>query len=200
MSEHSLARLNIVVLPLPGVKCLVLQRAPIWRYSMRRSRNPSRPSVTVSPGAPASGFAPVSTLISTVTPGRCAAGKECWSERRARTRSSPLVKAGKQRVCQALHDAPIRAQGDGFAGECTGRRLRRPAGATSDFRTLGRRATEIRTGRLIGVETGHWHIRLGPRGGAEAAASSRLGAPFSPGSWLALARGGCWHAACSPQS
>src|SRR5262245_38100479 len=151
MSEHSLARLNIVVLPLPGLKRLVLQRTPMWRYSMRCSRNPSRPSVTVSPGAPASGFAPVSTFISTVTPGRCAAGKEGWSERRARTRSSPLVEVPEQRVCQALHDAPIGAQGAGFAGECTGRRLRRPAGATSDFRTLGRISAEIRTRRLGGV-------------------------------------------------
>ena len=82
----------------------------------------------------------------------------------------------------------------------TGRRLRRPAAATSDFRTLGRRAAEIRTGRRIGVETGHWHIRLGPRGGAEAAAASRLGAPSSPVSRLALACGERWHAACSPQS
>jgi hypothetical protein len=188
------------VLPLPGLKCLVLQRAPMWRYSMRRSRNPSRPSVTVSPGAPASGFAPVSTLISTVTPGRCAAGKEGWSERRARTRSSPLVEVPEQRVCQALHDAPIRAQASVFAGECACRRLRRTASATSDFRTLGRPATEIRTGGLIGVETGHWNIRMGPRGGAEAAAASRLGEPSSPGGRLALACCERWHAACSPQS
>ena len=46
-------------------------RAPRSRYSARRSRRPSSPSVTVSPGEPASGFAPVSTLI----PGRMPAPK-----------------------------------------------------------------------------------------------------------------------------
>ena len=43
-------------------------RAPIAPYSARRSRNPSRPSVTVSPGNPARGFAPVSTLIPGIDP------------------------------------------------------------------------------------------------------------------------------------
>ena len=126
--------------------------------------------------------------------------KEWWSERRVQAWSSPLVEVPEQGVCQALHAAPIGAQGAGFAGEYACRRRRRPAAAPSDSRTLGRRATEIRTGRRIGVETGHWHIRLGPRGGAEAAAASRRGAPSPHVSWLALARGGCWHAACSPQS
>src|SRR6516162_8519519 len=42
------------------------KRAPIAWYSLRRSRRPSSPSVTVSLGEPARGFAPVSTLI----PGR----------------------------------------------------------------------------------------------------------------------------------
>ena len=78
-----------------------------------------------------------------LTPGRYAAGKEDWSERRVQAWSSPLVKVGKQSVCQGLHDAPIEAQGDGFAGEWTGRRLRRTAAATSDFRLLGRRSSEI---------------------------------------------------------
>ena len=39
------------------------KRAPMPWYSARRSRSPSSPSVTVSPGEPASGFAPVSTLM-----------------------------------------------------------------------------------------------------------------------------------------
>jgi hypothetical protein len=34
--------------------------------------------------------------------------------------------------------------------------------ATSDFRTLGRISAEIRTLRLVGVETGPWDIRAGP--------------------------------------
>ena len=42
--------------------------APISRYSSRRSRRPSRPSVTVSPSAPASGLAPLSTLMPGMTP------------------------------------------------------------------------------------------------------------------------------------
>ena len=44
------------------------KRAPRSRYSSSRSRRPSSPSVTVSPGAPASGFAPVSTLIPGMIP------------------------------------------------------------------------------------------------------------------------------------
>ena len=39
------------------------KRAPMPWYSARRSRSPSSPSVTVSSGAPASGSAPVSTLM-----------------------------------------------------------------------------------------------------------------------------------------
>ena len=39
------------------------KRAPSLWYSARRSRSPSRPSVIVSFGKPASGFAPVSTLM-----------------------------------------------------------------------------------------------------------------------------------------
>src|SRR6516165_7446340 len=42
------------------------KRAPMLRYSVRRSRSPSSPSVTVSLEEPAKGFAPVSTLM----PGR----------------------------------------------------------------------------------------------------------------------------------
>src|SRR5918998_3377390 len=42
------------------------KRAPSSLYSAKRPRRPSSPSVTVSPGAPESGFAPVSTLM----PGR----------------------------------------------------------------------------------------------------------------------------------
>ena len=44
------------------------KRAPIERYSESRSLRPSRPSVTVSPGAPARGFAPLSTLMPGMTP------------------------------------------------------------------------------------------------------------------------------------
>jgi len=40
--------------------------APRRAYSFRRSRRPSRPSVTSSPGKPASGTVPLSTLM----PGR----------------------------------------------------------------------------------------------------------------------------------
>ena len=43
-------------------------RAPSCTYSASRSRNPSSPSVTVSPGNRASGFAPVSTLIPGIEP------------------------------------------------------------------------------------------------------------------------------------
>jgi len=136
---------------------------------------------------------------STVMPGRYAAGKECWSGRRVQAWSSPLAKAIEQRVCQVLNDAPIGVQGYVFAGECTCRGLRRTAAATSDSRTLGRRAAEIRTGCLIGVETGHREIRMGPRGGAEAAAAPRQGEPSPPVSRLALARCERWHAACCLQ-
>src|SRR5882724_2736062 len=118
------------------------------------------------------------------------------SERRVQTWSSPLVEVSAQRVCQALNDAPTGAQASVFAGECACRRLRRTAAATSDFRTLGRRATEIRTGRLIGVEAGHWNIRMGPRGGAEAVAAPNQGEPSPPVSRLALARCERWHASC----
>jgi hypothetical protein len=66
---------------------------------------------------------------------------------------------------------------------------------------FGRSAGErLKFGRRIGVETGHWKIRMGPRGGAEAAAVPKQGEPSPPVSRLALARGECWHAACSPQS
>jgi hypothetical protein len=80
----------------------------------------------------------------------------------ATTSPQPLVKAVEQQLCQVLNDAPIGAQGYVFAGECTGRRFRRTAAATSDFRTLGRISAEIRTLRLVGVETGPWDIRAGP--------------------------------------
>ena len=117
---------------------------------------------------------------STVTPGRYAAGKEDWSERRVQAWSSPLVKVPEQRVCQARHEAPIGAQGYRLAGEWTGRRLRRPAAATSDFRTLGRIAAEIRTGRLGRVGIGQWNIHAGRRGGCVAEAARRRGEPSPP--------------------
>ena len=44
------------------------KRAPSAWYSASRSRSPSRPSVTVSPSACASGFAPWSTLIPGMIP------------------------------------------------------------------------------------------------------------------------------------
>ena len=44
------------------------KRAPSPAYSSRRPRRPSRPSVTVSPSASASGFAPVSTLMPGMIP------------------------------------------------------------------------------------------------------------------------------------
>src|SRR5688572_6417252 len=52
-------------MPLPIVSTArhFVKRAPRPRYSSSRSRSPSNPSVTVSSGAFASGFAPVSTLI-----------------------------------------------------------------------------------------------------------------------------------------
>ncbi len=43
-------------------------RAPSSAYSASRSRSPSRPSVTVSPSASASGFAPMSTLMPGMIP------------------------------------------------------------------------------------------------------------------------------------
>ena len=42
--------------------------APSFTYSARRSRRPSRPSVTSSPGNPASGLAPRSTLMPGMMP------------------------------------------------------------------------------------------------------------------------------------
>ncbi len=45
-----------------------VKRAPSSRYSSSRARRPSRPSVTVSSSASASGFAPLSTLIPGMTP------------------------------------------------------------------------------------------------------------------------------------
>src|ERR671937_405986 len=44
------------------------KRAPRPRYSSRRPRRPSSPSVTVSPSANASGFAPLSTLMPGMIP------------------------------------------------------------------------------------------------------------------------------------
>ena len=55
------------------------KRAPSDWYSARRSRRPSRPSVTVSPSAPASGLAPRSTLM----PGMMPCVLEQLHERRA---------------------------------------------------------------------------------------------------------------------
>ena len=46
-------------------------RAPSSGYSSSRSRRPSRPSVIVSPGKPASAFAPASTLMPGIMP--------CWA-------------------------------------------------------------------------------------------------------------------------
>ena len=45
-----------------------VKRAPSSRYSCKRSRRPSRPSVSFSSGEPASAFAPVSTLMPGSTP------------------------------------------------------------------------------------------------------------------------------------
>ncbi len=44
------------------------KRAPSLRYSMSRSRRPSSPSVIVSPGKPARGLAPRSTLMPGIMP------------------------------------------------------------------------------------------------------------------------------------
>src|SRR5215475_979051 len=49
------------------------KRAPNSRYSWSRSRSPSSPSVTFSSGHPASGLAPVSTLIPGMMPSRAIA-------------------------------------------------------------------------------------------------------------------------------
>ena len=60
-------------------------RAPIARYSSRRPRSPSSPSVMRSSGKPASGFAPRSTLMPGMIP--------CVGEQigQARTRRAPLA-------------------------------------------------------------------------------------------------------------
>src|SRR2546423_1005689 len=44
------------------------KRAPSWKYSCRRLRNPSRPSVTFSPGCSAMSCAPPSTLMPGMMP------------------------------------------------------------------------------------------------------------------------------------
>jgi hypothetical protein len=49
------------------------KRAPMPTYSASRSRSPSSPSVTVSPGWPASAFAPVSTLMPGMMPASASA-------------------------------------------------------------------------------------------------------------------------------
>jgi hypothetical protein len=56
--------------PAPGVMTPrhLAKRAPMPAYSASRSRRPSRPSVTVSCAWPASGFAPVSTLMPGMMP------------------------------------------------------------------------------------------------------------------------------------
>ena len=60
--------------------------APSSRYSFSRSRSPSRPSVIVSSGALASGFAPRSTLIPGMTP--CCSSTRGTASRRERTGGS----------------------------------------------------------------------------------------------------------------
>ena len=94
--------------------------------------------------------------------GTCEAWVSC-PRAAATTSPRPLVMAVEQQLCQVLNDAPIGAQGYVFAGECTGRRFRRTAAATSDFRTLGRISAEIRTLRLVGVKTGHGTSEPGQR-------------------------------------
>jgi hypothetical protein len=58
------------------------KRAPSFRYSSRRWRRPSRPSVTTSPGQPASGWLPLSTLIPARIP---------WSARQRANGTPALV-------------------------------------------------------------------------------------------------------------
>jgi hypothetical protein len=49
-------------------------------------------------------------------------------------------------------------QAGGVAGEPAVKRRHAPPPMASDSRTLGRRAAEIRTRRLVAVETGPWVI------------------------------------------
>ena len=55
-------------LPIEMTPRHLVKRAPSSRYSSSRARNPSRPSVMVSPSARARGFAPLSTLMPGMTP------------------------------------------------------------------------------------------------------------------------------------
>jgi hypothetical protein len=73
-------------------------------------------------------------------------------------------------------------QAVGFACERALTRISRPPPAASDFRTLGRRAAEIRTWRLAGVGTGLWNSRARRRGGAWETAGGRVTAPLA-GPW-----------------
>ena len=49
-------------------------------------------------------------------------------------------------------------QAGGVAGEPAVKRRHAPPPMASDFRTLSRRSAEIRTRRLVAVETGPWVI------------------------------------------
>ena len=62
--QYALGRVSVMVY----VARHLANRAPSEWYSARRSRRPSRPSVTVSPSASASGLAPRSTLMPGMMP------------------------------------------------------------------------------------------------------------------------------------
>ena len=92
------------------------KRAPMPVYSARRSRSPSSPSVTVSPDEPASGFAPVSTLM----PGRmpwldkaCASDPppECLWCMVSSYMIAPLMKSSTPGVLRAFPGKPAGSLG-----------------------------------------------------------------------------------------
>jgi hypothetical protein len=78
-------------------------------------------------------------------------------ERRLEAWSSPFAEASEQRVCHGCHDAAIARKLAVLPGSLPSNAATPPPMA-SDSRTLGRRAAEIRTRRLVAVETGPWVI------------------------------------------
>src|SRR6478672_10285326 len=88
------------------------KRAPSSRYSFRRSRSPSRPSVTVSPSASASGFAPVSTLIPGTIPfdssnfGKGVPSAELWRIVSSKRMTPPMYSSAPSVVKRRSVSAP----------------------------------------------------------------------------------------------
>ena len=82
----------------------------------------------------------------------------CVCERHLQAWPSLFTDASKQRACHGDSNTAMAPKPVVLPGSLPSNTAPAPSPRASDFRTLGRRAAEIRTRRLVAVETGPWVI------------------------------------------